>query len=431
MKNHRRTHEPKSFPCRHCDKSFAVSGNRDTHERVIHEKERRFACAYEDCNFAAGYKKVLDAHVLTHTGERPFACTHDECDARFTTRGNLHDHVRAVHEKQTPYVCTYEGCEYVAGYKQALNQHVRSVHLKERRFTCTYEGCTYAASQAIHLAIHVRAVHEKQTPYACTHDGCGQLFTQSGARAIHVRAVHEKQRPFECTYQGCNYAASQATHLAIHVRTHTGEKPYKCHHCNDRFSNSGNRDAHEKRRHELKNNEVLIKKKEERMNRLLASNGIGFDRELFVSYKNCGENDTFARLDFVVNSSLDVVTIVSCDEMQHKDREVLCEVARMTKVVAAVRASGDMRKILWVRFNPDTVALNSENVRRPIKDREAVLLDTIRGAPDFFNDREQEVAIVYMYYDAYETRDGTLRADVTNHPDYADVWKPLIARVIV
>jgi hypothetical protein len=214
------------------------------------------------------------------------------------------------------------------------------------------------------------------------------------------------------------------------VRTHTGEKPYKCHHCNDRFSNTSNRNAHEKCRHE-KNNEVIIKKKEERMNGLLVSNGIGFDRELFVSYKNCGENDTFARLDFVVNSSLDVVTIVSCDEMQHKDREVLCEVARMTKVVAAVRASGDMRKILWVRFNPDTVALNSENVRRPIKDREAVLVDTIRGAPDFFNDTEQEVAIVYLYYDAYETREGTLRADVTNHPDYADVWKPLIARVIV
>jgi hypothetical protein len=286
------------------------------------------------------------------------------------------------------------------------------------------------AGYAQNLAVHV-LTHTGEKPFVCTYDGCDQSFRQSGDLAIHVRAVHEKQKPFACTYEGCTYATGYAHHLRDHVHTHTGEKPHKCRHCNDRFAHTGNRDAHEKRLHELKNNEVIIKKKEERMNRLLASNGIGFDRELFVSYKNCGENDTFARLDFVVNSSLDVVTIVSCDEMQHKDREVLCEVARMSKVVAAVRASGDMRKILWVRFNPDTVALNSENVRRPIKDREAVLVDTIRGAPDFFSDTEQEVAIVYMYYDAYETRDGTLRADITNHPDYADVWKPLIARVIV
>jgi hypothetical protein len=47
---------------------------------------------------------------------------------------------------------------------------------------------------------------------------------------------------------------------------------------------------------------------------------------------------------------------VSVDEFQHKDREIICEVARMSKVVCSIRQSGDMKRILWLRFNPDSFA---------------------------------------------------------------------------
>ena len=39
--------------------------------------------------------------------------------------------------------------------------------------------------------------------------------------------------------------------------------------------------------------------------------------------------------------------------------------------------------------------------------------------------------IVYLYYDAYTTNDGKLKAEVTQHPDYADEWKPFVHTVVV
>ena len=93
---------------------------------------------------------------------------------------------------------------------------------------------------------------------------------------------------------------------------------------------------------------------------------------MHITYKGCGENDTWARLDFVLYKE-DHIIILSVDEFQHKHIEVLCEVARMSKVVCSIRQSGDMRRVLWLRFNPDSFTVDGEITKVPMILREKTL----------------------------------------------------------
>jgi len=60
-----------------------------------------------------------------------------------------------------------------------------------------------------------------------------------------------------------------------------------------------------------------LKKKEEWTVKLLREHGISFDREVRINYA-CGEQDTWARLDFVIYFENHIV-ILSVDEFQHID----------------------------------------------------------------------------------------------------------------
>ena len=147
-----------------------------------------------------------------------------------------------------------------------------------------------------------------------------------------------------------------------------------------------------------------------------------------ITYMRCGENDTWARLDFVLYKE-DHIIVLSVDEFQHRDYEVVCDVARMSKVVCAVRQAGDMRNILWLRFNPDTTQIDGENIRFPLSEREKVLSRCIDSSGDLLDNAS--VVIYYLYYDSFTNQDGSLTAEVTLHPDYSDQWKPLVKGVIV
>ena len=400
------------YACDQCDAAFSKKSNLVTHIRT-HTGERPYAC--DKCDAAFSDKSSLIKHIRTHTGEKPYAC--DQCDAAFSIKCTLIRHIR-THTGEKPYTC--DQCDAAFSTQGYLTTHIRT-HTGEKPYTC--DQCDAAFSALYPLTIHKRK-HTGEKPYAC--DQCDAAFSQKHHLAKHIR-THTGEKPYACDQ--CDAAFSVNHSLTVHRRTHTGEKPYKCHipDCNKRFTASGQRDQHEKYFHDKQRQETYTKKKEEWIFKLFQDHNIAFEREVTISYRSCGETDTWARLDFVVYRPHEVV-IVSVDEFQHYDYDIVCEVARMSKVVTAIRAAGDERSIVWLRFNPDYFHVDGVKHSICIQERGLRLVQTINQSRPLV---PHTVSVTYLYYDSTTCEDGSRRPEILGSPDYSRQWSTLVGPTIV
>jgi len=104
----------------------------------------------------------------------------------------------------------------------------------------------------------------------------------------------------------------------------------------------------------------------------------------------------------------------------------------MSKVVCAIRASGDERPILWLRFNPDFFSCESEKIRVGKKERESRLLECIADSGKLIS-KSFSVSLIYMYYDCYLDRDtDKMMPIISLDPEqYDPQWAELICGTIV
>ncbi len=72
--------------------------------------------------------------------------------------------------------------------------------------------------------------------------------TRSGWRA-HEAYNHTKQLDFKCDFEGCDKAFFQESELTIHKRKHTGEQPFTCSYCGNRYISAHTLAQHEKAAH--------------------------------------------------------------------------------------------------------------------------------------------------------------------------------------
>ena len=76
---------------------------------------------------------------------------------------------------------------------------------------------------------------------------------QSAGLSFHIRTKHstDQTKVHQCPH--CPYSTKHsAASLQYHIRTHTGEKPYSCEECDQRFTQSGYLNAHMRTKHSAK-----------------------------------------------------------------------------------------------------------------------------------------------------------------------------------
>ena len=212
LRQHVRVHTgEKPYSCEECDQRFKHSSNRAVHMRTVHSTGQATLHQCPHCPYSTKYgTSTLRRHIHTHTKEKPYSCV--ECGQRFKRYSIRAAHMRTVHSTRQATLHQCPHCPYSTKYgASSLRQHIRT--------------------------------HTGEKPYSC--EDCGQRFTHSSNRAAHMRIAHSTGQATLHQCPHCPYSTNYGTStLRQHICTHTGEKPYLCEECGQRFAYSSSRNRH-------------------------------------------------------------------------------------------------------------------------------------------------------------------------------------------
>lgn len=222
--------------CRHCctivPKKKLAKHLEAHHEVVVY-----------DCSFCHKLFKDtsgLKQHMDEYHGENPHHC--NVCGNAYTNERALKAHAHS----HSLFHCTCCNLSYenIKCYK--YHQKVCKINdrpsVQFQQFTCDHCGVTYNRKPS--LRIHIVQKHLNVLPYVC--QICGKR-TSTLAHLKSHETVHKTERQiFQCY---CGAKLRTELGYQLHLRIHTGERPYECEHCGDRFLSSSRRLDHIKRRH--------------------------------------------------------------------------------------------------------------------------------------------------------------------------------------
>lgn len=420
-----------NFPCDVCTGRFPSGSELTRHKKVVH-LQKGHVCPF--CNRAYGVAFLLETHIArNHTKNEGFKC--ETCEKKFTQKGHLKKHRKEIHENKRDYVC--DTCQQTFTRKEHMESHVKKVHENRRDHKC--QTCDKAFVRVYDLQKHVRHVHEKIKKFTCmrvideaNQVVCNQKFSMKGDFSRHVKTVHEKRRDFVCDWPECVKTYTSASILNLHRNaSHTREKTWKCDKlledgktpCNfQTWFGGGVLTVHIARSHGPKAM-LKRKKKEHWVAQELQKSGVFITkRERQIDHKDLNSDAKFSRIDFDLTAATSQhVLFLEVDEFAHADRMVTCETRRMMDVVSALRTQGEMRRILWVRFNPDQFMI--EGIKRKVskEDKMAKLVSFLQSYQPTL-----DVEIAYLFY---STTDG--KPTIMSDPDFPDSIKSLVTRVVV
>ncbi|XP_041855349.1 zinc finger protein 131 isoform X2 [Melanotaenia boesemani] len=142
--------------------------------------------------------------------------------------------------------------ETVAASKVLENVEVVEVQISQfdNMFRCS--KCDRSFKLYYHLKQHLKTHQGSlEKPHVCGH--CGKAYTREGALKQHISTFHfdaeelsRSQKPQKkvhvCEY--CKKHFDHFGHFKEHLRKHTGEKPYECPDCHERFARNSTLKCH-------------------------------------------------------------------------------------------------------------------------------------------------------------------------------------------
>nr|XP_020449346.1 zinc finger protein 131 isoform X2 [Monopterus albus] len=142
--------------------------------------------------------------------------------------------------------------ETVTASKVLENVEVVEVQISQvdNMFRCT--KCDRSFKLYYHLKQHLKThLGSLEKPHVCNH--CGKAYTREGALKQHISTFHfdaeelsRNHKPYKkvhvCEY--CKKHFDHFGHFKEHLRKHTGEKPYECPDCHERFARNSTLKCH-------------------------------------------------------------------------------------------------------------------------------------------------------------------------------------------
>uniref|UniRef100_A0A3Q3VKG1 Uncharacterized protein n=1 Tax=Mola mola TaxID=94237 RepID=A0A3Q3VKG1_MOLML len=142
--------------------------------------------------------------------------------------------------------------ETVMASKVLENVEVVEVQISQvdNMFRCN--KCDRSFKLYYHLKQHLKThLGSLEKPHVCNH--CGKAYTREGALKQHISTFHFYAEELSCNQKPqkkvhvCEYCKKHFDHFGHfkeHLRKHTGEKPYECPDCHERFARNSTLKCH-------------------------------------------------------------------------------------------------------------------------------------------------------------------------------------------
>ncbi|XP_055927681.1 zinc finger protein 775-like [Argiope bruennichi] len=137
------------------------------------------------------------------------------------------------------YICSV--CQYQTRARGNIRRHVQT-HTDERPFSCTQCGQRFRRKEHVkkHMFKHAARIDFVFEAMGKEDNECGVLY-----QAL----MGDKHPVYRCAV--CKFQSMESYKIQRHVRVHTGEKPFSCPQCGQRFSRKEHAKRHLTKQHKV------------------------------------------------------------------------------------------------------------------------------------------------------------------------------------
>ncbi|MED6287222.1 hypothetical protein CHARACLAT_014143 [Characodon lateralis] len=214
LRHHILTHnEVKPYRCKACDSCFSRYDHLKVHQALCKSKKTRLEVRIPKIcleDVGKGWQSKFNLKPLDE--QESFDCK--VCLKSFPTENKLSRHTTMFHTVK-PFNCSRCGSAF--SHEKTLKQHRRTKRCKKAR-TESY------------TPLHQDETNQPTDKIAKQLDGIRKKIL------VKIQPLFNKDLKFVCSY--CPRAFKNSWQLNVHNRLHTGERPYSCEHCGERFIRS-------------------------------------------------------------------------------------------------------------------------------------------------------------------------------------------------
>ncbi|XP_064206322.1 zinc finger protein 711-like isoform X1 [Anguilla rostrata] len=226
------------YPCHICGKKFRSRGFLKRHMK--NHPDHMFKKKYQctDCDFTTNKKVSFHNHLEDHK-----LITKSEKVPEFTEYTRRYCEAsplgsnKLILRDTEPRLHRCKYCDYETAEQGLLNRHLLAVHSKNFAHVCV--ECAKGFRHPSELKKHMRT-HTGEKPYRCQH--CEFRCADQSNLKTHVKSKHGAELPYKCGH--CPQAFADDRELQRHAEIFQGHKAHQCPHCEHKSTNSSDLKRH-------------------------------------------------------------------------------------------------------------------------------------------------------------------------------------------